>query len=85
MVSLSRLKRRVGRAMIEGAVLTARLHREMGANTTRKEYEEHLLRIGVFKSWFFENVMASSGPLADSVMVLPYGVYEPSYSDIPYG
>jgi len=29
--------------------------------------------------------MAASGPLADSVMVLPYGSYEPSYSNVLYG
>jgi hypothetical protein len=63
--------------------VTNRSHRNIGLNVTEEEYQGHLERNSIFKKWFTKHVMAETGPLSDTILVVPFGIAEPIYIDEP--
>lgn len=48
--------------------------RDYGKKVTEDQYNGDLVRLQVFKTWFDEKVVGS-----DAVVVLPFGLAEPTY------
>ena len=63
-------------------VLTS--HRGVGKEVTDEQYEKHMEKLKIFRSWFDTNIMSlNPESLSDTIMIMPYGSANPKYRDSP--
>ncbi|KPM40801.1 hypothetical protein AK830_g5768 [Neonectria ditissima] len=54
----------------------------LGEKVVADEYREHVYRIGVYRKWFHEHIMAlNSTPKAEAIMILPCGTSDIRHRD----